>query len=241
MAAKLKLIPGSTIRWGARRFVVVDYVGLDAVIAREVGKRKLERIPVRLANPDRTPGDRAAWTPDLVSIPEGAWEGAVKRFKSLKPLLEMDRTKRTLEKVQEVADAVGKHPATIYRWLEAYECSERVSVFLPRRVLQQTYSTCFSDFALEFYTFLADNYAPFQGFVKQLDSGKVTSGDVFGTRVGRSQDMEVRWKRHRSMYSHRLKRLRRGKLRWRVPVGSPFSGGLISITRLARFELSLLS
>ena len=41
MAAKLKLIPGSTIRWGARRFVVVDYVGLDAVIAREVGKRKL--------------------------------------------------------------------------------------------------------------------------------------------------------------------------------------------------------
>jgi len=95
-----------------------------------VGKRKLERIPVRVANPDRTPGDRAAWTPDLVSIPEGAWEGAVKRFKSLKPLLEMDRTKRTLEKVQEVADAVGKHPATIYRWLEAYERSERVSVFL---------------------------------------------------------------------------------------------------------------
>jgi hypothetical protein len=33
MAAKLKLIPGSTIRWGARRFDVVDYVGLDAVIA----------------------------------------------------------------------------------------------------------------------------------------------------------------------------------------------------------------
>jgi putative transposase len=113
---------------GARRFVVVDYVGLDAVIAREVGKRKLERIPVRVANPDRTPGDRAAWTPDLVSIPEGAWEGAVKRFKSLKPLLEMDRTKRTLEKVQEIADAVGKHPATIYRWLEAYERSERLFV-----------------------------------------------------------------------------------------------------------------
>jgi TnpA family transposase len=28
-------------------------------------------------------------------------------------------------------------------------------------VLQQTYSTRFSDFALEFYTFVADNYAPF--------------------------------------------------------------------------------
>jgi TnpA family transposase len=32
---------------------------------------------------------------------------------------------------------------------------------LPHRVLQQTYSTRFSDFALEFYTFVADNYAPF--------------------------------------------------------------------------------
>jgi len=32
---------------------------------------------------------------------------------------------------------------------------------LPHKVLQQTYSTKFSDFALEFYTFVADNYAPF--------------------------------------------------------------------------------
>lgn len=30
-----------------------------------------------------------------------------------------------------------------------------------RRVLQNTYSTCFNDFALEFYTFIADNFAPF--------------------------------------------------------------------------------
>lgn len=30
-----------------------------------------------------------------------------------------------------------------------------------RRTLQQTYSTKFRDFALEFYTFIADNYAPF--------------------------------------------------------------------------------
>jgi len=32
---------------------------------------------------------------------------------------------------------------------------------MPRKVLQQTYSTKFSDFALEFYSFVADNYAPF--------------------------------------------------------------------------------
>lgn len=32
---------------------------------------------------------------------------------------------------------------------------------LPRKVLQRTYSPRISDFALEFYTFLADNYAPY--------------------------------------------------------------------------------
>ena len=32
---------------------------------------------------------------------------------------------------------------------------------MPRKVLQQTFSTRFSDYALEFYSFIADNYAPF--------------------------------------------------------------------------------
>ena len=32
---------------------------------------------------------------------------------------------------------------------------------MPGKVLQQTYSTRFGDFALEFYSFVADNYAPF--------------------------------------------------------------------------------
>ena len=32
---------------------------------------------------------------------------------------------------------------------------------MPHKVLQRTYSTRFNDFALEFYTFVADNYAPF--------------------------------------------------------------------------------
>ena len=76
MAAKLRLIPGSTIRWGARRFVVVDYVGLDAVIAREVGKRNLNASRCGSATQIGPLGDRAAWTPDLVSIPEGNLGGS---------------------------------------------------------------------------------------------------------------------------------------------------------------------
>ena len=49
MAASLKFFPGSTIRWHTRRYVVIDYVGLEAIIARESGKRQLERVPVNEA------------------------------------------------------------------------------------------------------------------------------------------------------------------------------------------------
>ena len=44
MATTLKFLPGSTICWRATRFIVVDYADIDGIIARELGKRKLERI-----------------------------------------------------------------------------------------------------------------------------------------------------------------------------------------------------
>ena len=55
------------IRCHTRRYVVVDYVGLEAIIAREPGKRKLERIPVNEAEADSAA--YPAWTPpDLVAV-----------------------------------------------------------------------------------------------------------------------------------------------------------------------------
>jgi len=51
---------------------------------------------------------------------------------------------------------------TSSRWGEGRTAASDGQRFsLPHRMLQQTYSTRFSDFALEFYTFVADNYAPF--------------------------------------------------------------------------------
>jgi hypothetical protein len=69
MPASLRFIPGTTIRWRARRFVIVDYAGLDALVAREIGKRRFHRVPLNEALVDLTPGDGNAWTPDLVSEP----------------------------------------------------------------------------------------------------------------------------------------------------------------------------
>ena len=108
MAVSLSFIPGSTVRWREGRFVVVDYAGMEALVAREIGKRRLQRIPVREAVTDLNPGDRDAWTPDLVSVPEETWQTAVRRFKALKPLFELGHTERTFAKVSKIAAALGK-------------------------------------------------------------------------------------------------------------------------------------
>jgi putative transposase len=130
MRASLRFSPGNTIRWRARRFMVVDYASMDAIIAQEIGKRSFRRIPIKEAAADLSPGNRRAWAPDLVSVSKEAWQTAVKRFKALKPLLELDGGGRTLAKVSAAATALAKHPSTLYRWMDEYERTERLSVFL---------------------------------------------------------------------------------------------------------------
>jgi hypothetical protein len=130
MAVSIDFTPGRTIRWHKRRFVVVDHTGFDAILAREVGKRRIERLPVREVKPDHAVNKRAASSVNLVSIPEQDWRTAVKQFALLKPLLEMDSKKRTRAHVEKLAKVLRKHPATIYRWIEAYNDSRRVSAFL---------------------------------------------------------------------------------------------------------------
>ncbi len=95
MAASLKLYPGNTIRWHDRWYLIVDCEGLDAVIARQPGKRRVERIRISEIQPNHAARAVSRPTPDLVAIPEEAWQVAVKRFKVLKPLLSEGSTART--------------------------------------------------------------------------------------------------------------------------------------------------
>ena len=57
--------------------------------------------------------------------------------------------------------AISRHDTTLHWGEGRTSASDGQRFSMPRKVLQQTYSTRFSDFALEFYSFIADNYAPF--------------------------------------------------------------------------------
>ena len=110
MTASVKFFPGATIRWRGRQYVIVDYA-IDAVIGREPGRSKLERIPIAEAQPDQTERRRAV--PDLAAVSSQSWELAVEKFKALKPLLEMDEGKRTRAAVTKVARTIGQGPSTV--------------------------------------------------------------------------------------------------------------------------------
>ena len=57
--------------------------------------------------------------------------------------------------------AISRLDTTIHWGEGRTSASDGQRFAMPHKVLQQTYSTRFSDFALEFYSFIADNYAPF--------------------------------------------------------------------------------
>jgi putative transposase len=130
MIESISFAPGRTIRWRKRRFVVVDCTGFDTLIAREIGKRRFERIPVAEARPDRSIPHRSGAASNLVSVPDEEWQAVVEHFAILRPLLEMDVSERSRADVEKVAKILDKHPATIYRWIDAFRRSGRVSALL---------------------------------------------------------------------------------------------------------------
>ena len=96
--------------------MIFDYTGLDAILGREPGKRRPERIPVSEANPDQHQADSAWMPPDLVSVPEEEWQAAVERFEILKPLITTDRAKRTLTDIKRATRVLGRHPVTVTKF-----------------------------------------------------------------------------------------------------------------------------
>ncbi len=104
---------------------------MDIIIAQEHGKGWFERIPVREARPGKA--TRPTQRSDLISVPEEEWRAGVRQFEIFKPLLKLSRGQRTLGRVKMIAEALGRHPATIYRWIEKYSSAGRVSGLLRKQ------------------------------------------------------------------------------------------------------------
>lgn len=132
MNAVVSFVPGTIVRWQGRRVVVIDSEELDIILIQQIGDQKIKRAPITAIKPDASHSTNLFVVPDLVSVDQKDWEAAVNQFKAIKPLLDMVASERTLAVVKTVADSLGKHPATIYRWIDKYSKTRRLSVLLPK-------------------------------------------------------------------------------------------------------------
>ena len=83
-------------------------------------------------------------------------------YKQLKRVSDWQLTEEAQRQaLAELVGAISRLDATLHWGEGRTSASDGQRFAMPRKVLQQTFSTRFSDYALEFYSFIADNYAPF--------------------------------------------------------------------------------
>ena len=83
-------------------------------------------------------------------------------YKQLKRVSDWQLTEEAQRQaLAELVQAISRLDAAAHWGEGRTSASDGQRFAMPRKVLQQTFSTRFSDYALEFYSFIADNYAPF--------------------------------------------------------------------------------
>jgi TnpA family transposase len=92
----------------------------------------------------------------MAQLVEGITYGQLKRFSDWQMTEEIQRTA-----LAELVSAISDLEASLTWGTGKTSASDGQRFALPRRILQRTYSPRIRDFALAFYTFLADNYAPY--------------------------------------------------------------------------------
>jgi len=126
----LRLLPGAVVYDSEhRRYVILDLLNVSMVLVEDDQGRRSAKSAFMLT-PDLTPTQADRAHGDLLAIPRDEWEHACRIAEALQPLVEKGRRNRTRDEVKALADRLGKHQATVYRWLIDYESTGLVSCLL---------------------------------------------------------------------------------------------------------------
>lgn len=115
-----------------RQHVVVKVLDADTVLLRNLHSGGV--LPVAISELDirRDDGYLIDKAVDLTQVGGASWQVAQDRFKAIEPLLAYGKGGWTEERVQTRAKIAGVHAGTVYRWLDAYTRTGKLSALLPR-------------------------------------------------------------------------------------------------------------
>lgn len=115
-----------------RRYEITRLLDLEAVLAKDEGTGCIERLYIKDISPvtkknlsEDTPQVRE----ELTLFSDEEWQEAQRRFTHIRPLILAHR--RTRAMIEEAGQALGIHPVTVYRLINAYNRTGRISALIP--------------------------------------------------------------------------------------------------------------
>lgn len=137
MSQPIIIAAGSEVVANGREFIITHVLDLETVLGKsvETGESARLRIEHLLPRSALAPPSESKSKPivnyELTLVPDDDWQEANRRFNLIRPLLAASR--RTAEMVKQVAASTGVHSVTIYRWINSFERTGKVSALLPNR------------------------------------------------------------------------------------------------------------
>jgi putative transposase len=128
MGSNLAIKPGSEVDYGERRFVIMQVISFEVVVARDVETGELERLPISGLQPILSAAP-SALPPDLSVLDDRDRAEARRRLDLIGPVLEKARLPRSV--MAERARAGGVEVTTLYRWARAFRATGLLSSLLP--------------------------------------------------------------------------------------------------------------
>jgi putative transposase len=125
----LSIKDGAEVESDGRRFVIMQLIGFDFVVARDIETGNLVRLAVVDLNPISPAPSSVPSLPDLSKVDDRDWGEARRRLDLIAPLLDGTRFPRAV--IVERAQAAGLDASTLYRWARAYRASGLLSSLLP--------------------------------------------------------------------------------------------------------------
>lgn len=121
---------GSEVEVEGRRLVITHVIDLDYVMAQDCQTGKIERVTVAQL---RAPTQSIAPDnlPDLSQLDGADWDEARRRLAAIKVILEAPRS--TKELVRSQAATLDVDAATLYRWMQLYRSTGKLSSLLPAK------------------------------------------------------------------------------------------------------------
>jgi putative transposase len=128
MGSNLAIKPGGEVDYGERRFVIMQVLSFETVVARDVETSELERLPIAGLRATSS-AEASVLPPDLAELDDRDWAEARRRLELIGPVLEKARLPRSVMAAR--AREGGVEVTTLYRWARAFRATGLLSSLLP--------------------------------------------------------------------------------------------------------------